>query len=131
MIRLQSARLIERNLVLAAIVELCRLGAFVVGDVLRDFELAAVLQVRGDAGVGRAALDQAVGVLLPHGAAGELAWLSGRPDVLFKKLLQIVVARTSCSFFFLQPAPAAASLHEIITQFHLEDADEGAVVQPD
>ena len=41
---------IERNLVLPAVVKLRRARAFVVGDVLRDFELAAVLQVRGDRG---------------------------------------------------------------------------------
>jgi len=42
--------LVERNLILPAIVKLSRARTFVVGDVLRDFELAAVLQICGDAG---------------------------------------------------------------------------------
>ena len=42
--------LIERNLVLSAVVELGRARRLVVGDVLRGFERALVLQVPGDAG---------------------------------------------------------------------------------
>jgi hypothetical protein len=41
---------IERNLVLPPVVELGRPRALVVGDVLRGFKRAIVLQVRGDAG---------------------------------------------------------------------------------
>jgi hypothetical protein len=37
--------LIKRNLVLPPVMELRGPGAFVVGDVLRDFKVAAVLQV--------------------------------------------------------------------------------------
>ena len=63
-----------------------------VGDVLRGFKRALVLQVRGDAGrpegmvpdprlnasAARPPLDHAVGVLLPHGLAGERAGLADR-----------------------------------------------------
>ena len=63
-----------------------------IGDLLRDFELAAVLQIRGDAcgaksvvadfrfdvGGGRAALDDAVGVLLPERFAAENVGVSSR-----------------------------------------------------
>ena len=63
-----------------------------VGDVLRGFKRTVVLQVRGDAGrpegmvpdpgldvsAARPPLDHAVGVLLPHGAAGERVGLAGR-----------------------------------------------------
>jgi hypothetical protein len=84
--------LIERNLILAAVVKLRGARAFVFGDVLRDFELTAVLQIRGDAGRaesvvpdprldsadGLPALDHAMGVLLPHRIAGECSGLSGR-----------------------------------------------------
>lgn len=84
--------LVEGNLVLPPVVELRGPGAFVVGDVLRGFKRSLVLQVRGDAGrpesmvpdprldagVARPPLDHAVGVLLPHGLAGELAGLAGR-----------------------------------------------------
>jgi hypothetical protein len=62
---------IERNLILAPVVKLRRPGRLMVGDVLRGFERALVLQVGGDAccaegvvsdpgldaGVGRAALN--------------------------------------------------------------------------
>ena len=41
---------IERDLILPPVVELGRPRRLVVGEVLRQFELAAVLQVRGDAG---------------------------------------------------------------------------------
>ena len=39
---------IERDLVIAAVVEACGPGALVVGHLLRDFELAAVAQVIRD-----------------------------------------------------------------------------------
>ena len=42
--------LIERNLILPPVVELGRPRALVVGDMLRGFKRAVVLQVRGDAG---------------------------------------------------------------------------------
>jgi hypothetical protein len=71
--------LIERNLILSLVVELGRARRLVVGDVLRGFKRAVVLQVRGDAGrpegtvpdpgldasAARPPLDHAVGVLLP------------------------------------------------------------------
>jgi len=41
---------IDRNLILSPVVELRRSRALVVGDVLRGFKRALVLQVRGDAG---------------------------------------------------------------------------------
>ncbi len=70
---------IERNLVLAPVVELRRAGGFVVGDVLRGFQRSAVLQVRRDTGGAKRvisyfrfdadqfspSLDHAIGVLLP------------------------------------------------------------------
>ena len=87
-----SLHLIERNLVLPSVVELRRPRALVIGDVLCGFQRAVVLQVRSDAGcpesvvpdprldasVARPPLDHAVGVLLPHGLAGERAGLTGR-----------------------------------------------------
>ena len=42
--------LVQRNFILPAVVELRRPGRLVIGDVLRGFEGALVLQVRGDAG---------------------------------------------------------------------------------
>jgi hypothetical protein len=74
----------------------------VVGDVLHDFQLAAALQVMLvaervvpdpalDTSDGCAALNP-VGVLLPHGVAGQRAG----------------------------PPASAASLHKIVTHFHLE-----------
>ena len=79
--------LIERNLVLPPVVELRGPRALVICDVLRSFQRALVLQVRGDAGrpegmvpdpgldagVARPPLDHAIGILLPHGLAGEFA----------------------------------------------------------
>jgi len=59
------------------------------------------------AGVVRPPLDHAIGVVLPHGLAGERAGLAGRRlefsgdagdgDVVIKVLLQTVVTGTSCS----------------------------------
>jgi len=72
--------LVERNFFLAAVVKLRRSRRFVVGDLLRSFQLAAVLHVGSDAsgtesviadfrfdlrGLGPA-LNHPVGVLLPH-----------------------------------------------------------------
>jgi len=45
-----SLYLVERNLILSAVVQLGRPRRFVVGDLLRHFQLAAVLQIRRDAG---------------------------------------------------------------------------------
>jgi hypothetical protein len=42
--------LIEGELIVAAVVEPRRAGALMVGHLLRDFQLAAVAQVLGDAG---------------------------------------------------------------------------------
>ena len=83
---------IERNLILPAVIEFRRPGGLVVGDVLRRFELAIVLQVGGDAGRAErvvadlgldaggpgAPLNHPVGVLLPHRVPGESAGLAGR-----------------------------------------------------
>ena len=122
-----------------------------VGEVLRHFELAAVLQVRGNAGRAegmvadpgleaggpRAALDHAIGVLLPQGVLGERAGLAGRrpeqravrvasdpgrPDVVIEQLRQIVMAGNLVflAAFFVQADPAAPSLHEIVAHVHLE-----------
>ena len=119
-----------------------------VGDVLRGFQRALVLQVRGDAGrpegvvpdpgldagAARPPLDHPVGVLLPHGLAGERSGLACRRleqrrvrvsgdtcggDVFVKVLLQIVVTRNFMllATFFVQADPAASSLHEIVTHF--------------
>jgi hypothetical protein len=124
------------------------------------FKRALVLQVRGDAGrpegmvpdphlnvsAARPPLDHAVGVLLPHGLAGERAGLAdprpeqrrvrisrdaaGGGDVFIEVPLQIVVTRNLMilTTFFVQADPSSASLHEIVTHFHLEhgvDAGEG------
>ena len=116
------------------------------------------LPIRGlDAGGLGAPLDHPVGVLLPHGVAGERAGLAGgrpeqRPvrisgdagggDVFIEVLFQIVVTRNLVllAAFFVQAHPAAAPLHEVVTHFHLEHgvdpregvdhhADEGAIAQ--
>lgn len=42
--------LVKRNPFLSLVIKVGHARTFVVGDVLRDFQLAAVLQVRGDAG---------------------------------------------------------------------------------
>ena len=82
---------------------------------------------RFDSSAARAPLDHEVGVLLPHGLAGERAGLPGRRleqrrvrlsrdagggDVFIEVLLQIVVTRDLVfrATFFVQPDPAAASL---------------------
>jgi hypothetical protein len=90
-----------------------------------------------DAGAARPPLDHAVDVLLPHGLAGELPVLAGRrleqrrvrisrdaggADLFVEVLLQIVVTRNLMllAAFFVQPDPAAVSLHEIIAHSPLE-----------
>ena len=45
-----SLYLVERNLIVAAVVRLGCSWRFVVSDLLRDFEFTAVLQIRRDAG---------------------------------------------------------------------------------
>ena len=42
--------LIQGNLILAAIIQFGRARRLVIGNLLRDFERAAVFEVRGDAG---------------------------------------------------------------------------------
>ena len=78
---------IERDFVIAAVVEFGRPRRFMVGDLLRNFQLAAVFQIRRNAGraegmiadagfdAGRfcAAADDAVGVLLEEGIGCQLA----------------------------------------------------------
>src|SRR5580704_3937494 len=82
--------LVERNLVLSAVIKLGCPRRFVVSNLLRDFQLAAVLQIgrdagraegviadpRFDAGRFRAPADDAVGVLLEEGIGGQLAALA-------------------------------------------------------
>jgi hypothetical protein len=84
--------LIAGNLFLPPVVKLCGARRGVVSHGLSVFELAAVLEIGGDArcaegviadlsfdaGRSGAALDHAVGVLLPHGVVGERAGLAGR-----------------------------------------------------
>jgi hypothetical protein len=85
-----SLDLVERNLVLSAVIKLGCPRRFMVGDLLRNFQLAAVLQIRRDAGRAegmiadarfdagrfRAAADDAVRVLLEEGIGGKLAGLA-------------------------------------------------------
>jgi hypothetical protein len=73
--------LVERDLILPPVVQLRRPGRLMIGDMLRHFQLATVLKLRGDAGSTegmiadlrldaggfRAPLDHAVGVLPVHG----------------------------------------------------------------
>src|SRR5258708_21214723 len=81
---------IERDFVSAAVIKLGCPRRFVVSDLLRDFEFAAVLEIRRnagraesmianprfDAGRFRSPADDAVGVLLEEGIGGELAGLA-------------------------------------------------------
>lgn len=112
-------------------------------------ELTGVLQVRRDAGRPEsvlsdggidargacAPLDHAVSVLLPHallpaglpsgGAEQRAVGIAGQAccrDVIVEILLQLVVTRNFMllATFFVQPDPAAAPLHEIVTHAHLE-----------
>ena len=82
--------LVERNLILSAVIKFRCPRRFMVGDLLRDFEFAAVLQIRRnagraesmianprfDAGRFRAPADDAVGVLLEEGIGCKLAGLA-------------------------------------------------------
>src|ERR1700758_1000388 len=87
--------LIKRDFVIAAVIKLGRPWRFVVGDLLRDFEFAAVLQIlrdagraegmianlRFDAGRFRPSADDAVSVLLEEGIGRKLAGLAtGSPE---------------------------------------------------
>ena len=105
-----------------------------------------------DAGGLRPALDHAVGVLLPQSVAGEPARsarrgleqgvrpgppaMAGRGDIFVQIPLQVVVAGDFMllAAFFVQPHPAAAPLHEVVADFHLQhgvDAGEGVDHGPD
>jgi hypothetical protein len=89
-IRSQSAQSHRRNLVLSAVIKLGCPRRFMVGDLLRHFQLASVLQIRRDtgraegmianprldAGRFRAPADDAVGVLLEEGIGCQLAGLA-------------------------------------------------------
>src|SRR5258708_32949406 len=87
--------LVERNLVLSAVIKLGCPRRFMVGDLLSHFQLAAVLQIgrdagrpegmianpRFDAGRFRAPADDAVGVLLEEGIDWKLTGLAaGRAE---------------------------------------------------
>ncbi len=85
-----SLYLVERNLVLPTVIELGCPRRFMVGDLLRNFEFTAVLQIRRDAGRAesmianprfdagrfRAPADDTVGVLLEEGIGCKLAGLA-------------------------------------------------------
>src|ERR1700736_6132241 len=112
--------LIKRNLVLPAVIELGCPRRFMVSDLLRHFQLAAVLQIRRnasraesmitnprfDAGRFRPPADDAVGVLLEEGIGGKLTGLAartakeiavdvvgdaGRFDILVQTLIETVM----------------------------------------
>jgi len=114
--------LIERNLILSPVVEFGCPRRFMVGDLLRHFQLAAVLQIRRDAGRAegmiadarldagrfRAPADDAVSVLLEEGICGKLAGLAaggteeiavdvigdaGRFDVVVQTLIEPMMTR--------------------------------------
>src|SRR5271170_1301869 len=133
--------LVQRNFILATVVELGRPGRFVIGELLRGFQRSLVLQIRGDtsrakgvvtdpgldAGGPGAPLDHPVGVLLPHGVAGERAALVGRRleqwririagyagvgDVFIEVLFEIVVTGNLVllAAFFVQAYPSPAAL---------------------
>src|SRR5271169_505395 len=77
--------LIEGSLILPAVVKLRRPRRLVVGDVLRRFEGALVLQVRGDAGraesvVSDPSLDAGVGRAALNPSCGRSCGRAGRPD---------------------------------------------------
>src|SRR5260370_24449289 len=85
-----SMNFIERDFVIAAVVELGCPWRFMVGDLLCHFQLAAVFQIRRDAGRAesmiadprfdacrfRAPADDAVGVLLEEGIGCKLSGLA-------------------------------------------------------
>jgi len=87
---------IERNLILASVVELCRPRRLMVGDVLRDFELAAVLQVRGDAAG-------------PEGVVPDPGLDAGDRDVFVEEPFQIAVTSAH--------RPSHTALHQTILHF--------------
>jgi hypothetical protein len=122
-----------------------------IGNLMRSLKRAVVFQISRnagraegvitnpglDAGVGRAALNHAIGILLPHGVAGELAGLAGggaeeRPvripgdagggDIFVEVLIQIVMAGdlVLLTAFLVQAHPAAPALDKIIFHLHLE-----------
>src|ERR1700731_1983289 len=88
-----SLYLVERNLVLSAVIKLGCPRRFVISDLLRDFEFSAVLQIgrdagraegmiadpRFDAGRFRAPADDAVGVLLEKGKKMSLGPITDLP----------------------------------------------------
>jgi hypothetical protein len=115
-----SLDLVERNLVLSAVVKLGCPRRFVVSDLLRHFQLAAVLQIRRnagrpkgmianprlDAGGFRPPADDAVSVLLEEGIGGKLAGLAagaaeeiavdvigdaGRLDIIVQTLVETMM----------------------------------------
>ena len=67
---------IERDFVGAAVVEFGRPRRFIVSDLLGHFQLAAVLEIRRDAGRIRPPADDAVGVLLEEGIGCQLTGLA-------------------------------------------------------
>jgi hypothetical protein len=145
----------------------------VIGYVLRGLKRSFIFEIGGDAGctegmiadsgldadVGRAALNHAVGVLLPHRVARKLAGLAdgraeqgsvvimgdvGGGDIFIEVVFQIMVARdlVLLAAFLVKAHPAASALHKIIPHLHLEhgvDArkaihhhrDESAITQAD
>src|SRR5258705_13088354 len=115
-----SLYLVERNLVLSAVIKLGCPRRFMVGDLLRHFQLAAVLQIgrdagrpegmianpRFDAGRFRAPADDAMGVLLEEGIGCKLPGLAagsaeeiavdvigdaGRFDVIVQTLIEAMM----------------------------------------
>jgi hypothetical protein len=145
----------------------------VVGDLLRHFQLAAVLQIgrdtgraegmianpRLDAGRFRPPADDAVGVLLEEGIAGQLAGFAagaaeeiavdvigdaGRFDIIVQTLIKAMVTGNVVllAAFFMQAHPTAAPLDKIVANLHLNDGadpgeakdhhrDQSAVSQPE
>jgi hypothetical protein len=89
---------IERDFVLSPVIKLCCPRRFVVSDLLGHFQLAAVLQIRRDAGRAESMIadarldagrfrppaDDAVGVLLGEGIGSKLA---GPPETGIKQVL--------------------------------------------
>src|ERR1700738_3200602 len=115
-----SLDLVERNLVLSAVIKLGCSRRFMVSDLLRDFEFAAVLQIRRnpgraesmianpcfDASRFRAPADDAVGVLLEEGIVCNLTGLAagaaeeiavdvlgdaGRFDIIVQTLIETMM----------------------------------------
>jgi hypothetical protein len=104
-----SLYLVERDLVLPAVIKLGCPRRFVVCDLLRHFQLAAVLQIRRNAGRAESMIanprfnagrfrpptDDAVGVLLEKGI-GEIAVNvigdAGRFDLILQTLIEAMMA---------------------------------------